>query len=94
VILKLSAFKLIAIIFNASVDSDETSIKLIMIVFSASVDLNEMSIMKASDFKTLVETLFFDDLFTDLCSERMLNVCLQSHKFMFSLFSSSTSLTA
>jgi len=58
VILELSAFKLIAIVFNALVDSDE------------------MSIMKASNFETLVETLFFDDLLTDLCSERMLNVCL------------------
>ncbi len=76
VILELSAFKLIAIIFSASVDSDETSI------------------MKASDFKTLVETLFFDDLFTDFHSERTLNVCLQSCKFMSSLFSSSANLTA
>jgi len=58
VILELSAFKLIAIIFNASVDSDETSI------------------IKASDFETLIEMLFFDDLFTDLRSERTLNVCL------------------
>jgi len=58
VILKLSVFKLIAIVFSASVDSDETLI------------------MKASDFETLVEMLFFDDLFTDLHSERTLNVCL------------------
>ena len=76
VILELSAFKLIVIIFSASVDSDETSI------------------MKVSDFKTLVETLFFDDFLTDLHSERMLNVCLQSCKFMSSFFSSSANLTA
>ncbi len=76
VILELSAFKLIAIIFSASVDSDETSI------------------MRASDFETLVETLFFNDLFTDFRSERTLNVCLQNHKFMFSLFSFSANLTA
>ncbi len=76
VILELSAFKLITIVFNASVDSNETSI------------------MRASDFETLVEMLFFDDFFTDLCSERTLNVCLQSCKFMFSLFSSSANLTA
>jgi len=50
--------------------------------------------MKASDFETLVETLFFDDLFTDFRSERMLNVCLQSCKFMFLFFSSSANLTA
>jgi len=76
VILELSAFKLIAIVFNASIDSDETSI------------------MKASDFETLIETLFFDDLLTNLHSERTLNVCLQSCKFMFSFFSSSANLTA
>ncbi len=92
-ILELSAFKLIAIIFNASVDLNEMSIKLIMIVFNASVDLNEMSIMRASDFEMLVEMLFFDDLFTDFRSERTLNVCLQSCKFMFSFFSSSMNLT-
>ncbi len=71
-----SAFKLIAIVFNALVNSDETSI------------------MKASDFKTSIDTLFFDDLLTDLCFERTLNVCLQSCKFMFLLFSSSANLTA
>jgi len=94
VILKLSAFKLIAIVFNASVDSDETLIKLIMIIFNASIDSNEISIMKVSNFKMLVEMLFFDDLFTNLCSERMLNVCLQSYKFMSSFFLSLTNLTA
>ena len=76
VILELSAFKFIAIVFNASVDSNETSI------------------MKASDFKMLVEMLFFDDLLTNLHFEKTLNVCLQSCKFMSSLFSSSTNLTA
>ncbi len=76
VILELSAFKLTAIVFSASVDSDETSI------------------MKASDFETLVETLFFDDLFTDLRFERTLNVCLRSRKFMSLLFSFSANLTA
>ncbi len=71
-----------------------SAFKLIMIIFSALVDSDEMSIMRASDFETSVNTLFFDDLFTDLHSERMLNVCLQSCKFMFSFFSSSTNLTA
>ncbi len=94
VILKLSAFKLIAIVFNALIDSDETLIKLIMIIFNASIDSDETLIMKVSNFKMLVEMLFFNNLFTNLCSERMLNVCLQSHKFMFSLFSSLTNLTA
>ncbi len=68
--------------------------KLIVIVFNALVDSNKTSIMKASDFETSVNILFFDDLLTDLCSERTLNVCLQSHKFMFSLFLSSANLTA
>jgi len=76
VILELSAFKLIMIIFNASIDSDETSIKLIIIIFSASVDSDEILIMKASNFEMLVETLFFDDFFTDFRSERTLNICL------------------
>jgi len=76
VILELSAFKLIVIIFNASVNSYETLIKLIMIVFNASVDSDKTSIIKASDFETLVEMLFFDDFLTNLRSERMLNVCL------------------
>jgi len=76
VILELSAFKLITIIFNALIDSDETLIKLIMIVFNASVDSDETSIMKALNFKTLVEILFFDDFFTDFRFERTLNVCL------------------
>ena len=76
VILELSAFKLITIVFSASVDSDKTLI------------------MKVSDFKTLVEILFFDDLFTNLRSEKTLNVCLQSCKFMFSFFSFSANLTA
>ncbi len=71
-----------------------SAFKLITIIFSTSIDSNETSIMKASNFKTLVETLFFDDLFTDLRSERTLNVCLQSCKFMFLLFSSSANLTA
>ncbi len=68
--------------------------KLIIIVFNASVDSDETSIMKASDFEMLVEMLFFDDFLTDLHSERTLNVCLQSCKFMSSLFSSSANLTA
>ncbi len=67
--------------------------KLTAIVFSALVNSDKTSIMKASDFKTLVNTLFFDDFLTDLCSERMLNVCLQSCKFISSLFSSSVNLT-
>ncbi len=62
VILELSAFKLIMIIFNASVNSDEISIKLIAIVFNASIDSDETLIMKASDFEMLIKTLFFDDL--------------------------------
>jgi len=49
--------------------------------------------MKALNFKTLVEILFFNDLFTDLCFKKMLNVYLQSCKFMFLFFSSSTNLT-
>ncbi len=68
--------------------------KLIAIIFSALVDSDETSIMKASNFETSVDMLFFDNLLTDLCSERMLNVCLQSCKFMFSFFSSSANLTA
>ncbi len=71
-----------------------SAFKLIMIIFIASVDWNEILIMKASDFEMLVETLFFDDLFTDLRSERTLNVCLQSCKFMFSFFSFSANLIA
>jgi len=71
-----------------------STFKLIVIVFNALVDSDETSIMKASDFETLVDTLFFDDLFTDFHSERMLNVCLRSCKFMFSFFSSSANLTA
>jgi len=82
------------IVFNVSIDSDETLIKLIMIIFNASVDSNETSIMKASDFEMLVEMLFFDDLFTDLHSEKMLNIYLQSCKFMSLLFSFSANLTA
>ena len=70
-----------------------STFKLITIVFNASVDLNETSIMKASDFETLVEMLFFNDLFTNLHSEKTLNVCLWSCKFMFSFFSSSMNLT-
>jgi len=71
-----------------------SAFKLIMIVFSALVDSDEMSIMKVSDFETSVDMLFFDDLLTDFYFERTLNVCLQSCKFMSSLFSSSTNLTA
>ncbi len=68
--------------------------KLIAIIFNALVDSDEMSIMKASDFETSVDMLFFDDFLTDFRSERMLNVCLRSCKFMFLLFSSSMNLTA
>ena len=68
--------------------------KLIMIIFNALVDSNKILIMKASDFKMSIDTLFFNDLLTDFHSERTLNVCLQSCKFMFSFFSSSTNLTA
>ncbi len=71
-----------------------STFKLIMIIFSALVDSNEISIIKVSDFKTSVDMLFFDDLFTDFRSEKTLNVYLQSCKFMFSLFSSSANLTA
>ncbi len=71
-----------------------STFKLIMIVFNALVDSDKTSIMRASNFKTSVNMLFFDDLFTDFRSERTLNVCLWSHKFMFSLFSSSANLTA
>ncbi len=71
-----------------------SAFKLIAIIFSALVDSDETSIMKVSDFETSVDTLFFDDLLTDLRFERTLNVCLQSCKFMSSLFSSSANLTA
>ncbi len=71
-----------------------SAFKLIAIIFSALVDSDEISIMKVSDFETSVDMLFFNDLLTDLCSERTLNVCLQSCKFMFSFFSSSANLTA
>ncbi len=71
-----------------------SAFKLIAIVFSALVNSDETSIMKASDFEMSVDMLFFDDLLTDLRSERTLNVCLRSRKFMFSLFSSSANLTA
>ncbi len=71
-----------------------SAFKLIMIIFNALIDSNKTSIMKASNFETSIDMLFFDDFFTDLRSERTLNVCLWSCKFMFSLFSSLANLTA
>ncbi len=86
-------FKWISWSFDACDMILNSAFKLIAIVFSALIDSDEMSIMKVSDFETSVDMLFFDDLLTDLRSERTLNVCLWSCKFMFSLFSSSANLT-
>ncbi len=50
--------------------------------------------MKALNFKTLVKTLFFDNLFTDFRFKKTLNVYLRSRKFISSFFLSLANLTA
>jgi len=47
-----------------------------MIIFNALIDSDETLIIKALNFKILVETLFLNDFFTDFRSEKTLNDCL------------------
>ncbi len=66
--------------------------KLIAIIFNALLNLNKSLIIKESDFKTLIKTLFLNNVFINLRFKRILNIYLQSYKFIFLFISSLTNL--